>query len=332
MNPQAPDLNQKNESLDTSLRPLYWNDYIGQKKIKSRLKIFIEASRRRADALDHILLYGPPGLGKTTLARVIAKERNANIKTTSGAVIEKIGDLASILTSLSENDFLFIDEMHRLNKNVEEVLYPAMEQGVLDIMIGKGPSARAIQLDLQPFTLIGATTKAGLISSPLRSRFGITARLDFYEQKEIEEIITRSASILKSKIEQGAVEFIASCSRGAPRTANLLLKRARDYSDIKNNGIISKNSSVEALKALEVDELGLESTDRMLLQALINRFNGGPVGIKTLADSISEERSTIEDVYEPYLMRIGFLDRTPRGRVATPEAYKHLGLSYERTQ
>ena len=312
--------------LDTTLRPTTWDEYIGQDKIKDQLKIFIGAAKKRKDALDHVLLYGPPGLGKTTLSYIIAKECGANIRITSGPVIEKAGDLASILTNLSPNDVLFIDEIHRLNKNIEEILYPAMEQRSLDIILGKGVSAKTIQIDLPPFTLIGATTKAGLISSPLRSRFGITNRLDFYEQKDIEAIINRAVSLLKTTADKDAVSFIASCSRSTPRVANRLLKRVRDYADVKNDGKISKKIAKEALSILEVDSFGLEPTDRKLLSSLINKYDGGPVGLKTLADSIAEEIETIEDVYEPYLMRIGFLDRTPKGRVATPSAYDHLKI------
>lgn len=320
------DPSQKDQVLDATLRPLNWDDYIGQEKAKQRLKIFIDASIKRNDVLDHLLLYGPPGLGKTTLSHIIARQLNVNIRVTSGPVIEKSGDLVSILTNLSANDILFIDEIHRLNKNIEEILYPALEQRSIDIILGKGPSARTIQLDLPPFTLIAATTKAGLLSAPLRSRFGITTRLDFYENQDIEKIIQRSCKILGVEIHPEAVSFIAICSRSTPRVANRIVKRIRDYADVKNQGVISLDVAHEAMKMLEIDALGLEIVDRILLETIINKFNGGPVGVKTLADTISEERETVEDVYEPYLMRLGFIDRTPRGRVATMLAYEHLKI------
>lgn len=318
---------QKNDAvLDKTLRPLSWDDYIGQQKIKERLKIFIDATLKRKDALDHILLYGPPGLGKTSLSYVIAKELNVNIRVTSGAVIEKGSDLVSILTNLNPYDILFIDEIHRLNKNIEEILYPALEQRALDIILGKGPSARTIQIDLPPFTLIAATTKTGLLSSPLRSRFGITSRLEFYEQEDIEQIIRRACNLLEIEVDDEAISFIAQRSRNTPRVANRLIKRVRDYADVKNNSIASLETAEQTMVVLEVDNLGLEPTDRNLLVALIDKFRGGPVGLKTLADSISEERETIEDVYEPYLMRMGLLERTSRGRIATPAAYEHLNI------
>lgn len=318
--------NKDDVVLDKTLRPVGWDDYIGQNKVKEQLKIFIDAAKKRKDALDHVLLYGPPGLGKTTLSYIIARECGANIRITSGPVIDKVGDLASILTNLSSNDVLFIDEIHRLNKNIEEILYPAMEQGSLDVILGKGASAKTIQIDLPQFTLIGATTKAGLMSAPLRSRFGITNRLDFYEQKDIEAIINRAILLLNTTADKEAVSFVASCARSTPRVANRLLKRVRDYADVKNEGVISKAIAEEALSALEIDSLGLEPTDRRLLFSLINKYSGGPVGLKTLADSIAEEVETIEDVYEPYLMRLGFLDRTPKGRTATHLAYDHLNI------
>ena len=319
--------NQKDTVLDSTLRPLVWDDYIGQQKTKERLKIFIEASKKRKDVLDHILLYGPPGLGKTTLSYIIARQLNVNIKTTSGPAVEKGSDLVSILTNLSPNDILFIDEIHRLNKHIEEILYPALEQRVLDIILGKGPSARSIQIDLPPFTFIGATTKIGHISAPLRSRFGITSRLEFYETQDIEKIITRSCSLLNVDADQEAISFIAYRSRNTPRIANRLIKRIRDYADVKHNSKVSLQAAQEAMKVLEIDDLGLEPTDRVFLETIIEKFKGGPVGVKTIADSISEERETIESVYEPYLMRLGFIDRTPRGRIATPSAYEHLGIS-----
>ncbi len=313
--------------LDHTLRPKAWDDYIGQEKIKEKLSIFINAAKKREEALDHTLLYGPPGLGKTSLAQLISKELNVNIKITSGPAIEKVGDIASILTNLSSYDVLFIDEAHRLNKVVEEVLYPAMEQRTLDIILGKGPSARTIQLDLAPFTLIAATTRVGLISSPLRSRFGISTRLNFYEEWELMKILERSAKILNIKTEEGAVKQIAKCSRRTPRVANRLLKRVRDYAEVKNNGVIDEKTVAAALKMLEVDELGLEPTDRRMLEIMINKFNGGPVGLQTLAAGTSEETETIEEVYEPYLMQIGFIERTQRGRIATRAAYEHLGIT-----
>ena len=319
--------NQKDIALDSTLRPLVWDDYIGQHKTKERLQIFIEASKKRQDVLDHILLYGPPGLGKTTLSYIIARQLNVNIKTTSGPAIEKGSDLVSILTNLSQNDILFIDEIHRLNKHIEEILYPALEQRVLDIILGKGPSARSIQIDLPPFTLIGATTKIGLISAPLRSRFGITTRLEFYEVADIEKIIMRSCSLLNVNADKDAVSFVAHRSRSTPRIANRLIKRIRDYADVKHNSKVSLQATQEAMDVLEIDDLGLEPTDRVFLETIIQKFNGGPVGVKTIADSIAEEKETIESVYEPYLMRLGFIDRTPRGRMATPSAYEHLGIT-----
>lgn len=322
----SPIQQPKDKPIDATLRPTSWDGYIGQDSIKDQLKIFIDAAQKRNDALDHVLLYGPPGLGKTTLSHIIARECGVNIRITSGPAIENGSDLASILTNLAPNDVLFIDEIHRLNKNIEEILYPAMEQRALDIILGKGPSAKTIQIDLPPFTLIGATTKAGSISAPLRSRFGITNRLEFYDQRDIEEIIRRSASLLESTMDEDAISFVASCSRGTPRVANRLLRRTRDYADVKNDGVISRQIAGEALSVLEIDNLGLEPTDRQLLLSLIEKYNGGPVGLKTLADSITEEIETLEDIYEPYLMRIGFLDRTPRGRVATTAAYEHLDI------
>lgn len=331
MNPKNDNLKAtpqpKDKVFDATLRPAIWDDYIGQHKVKERLKIFIEATKNRQDVLDHLLLYGPPGLGKTTLSYIIARELNVNIRTTSGPVIEKGSDLVSILTNLSPNDILFIDEIHRLNRNIEEVLYPALEQRVLDIILGKGPSARSIQIDLPPFTLVAATTKIGLLSAPLRSRFGITSRLEFYEHTDIEKIITRSCSILDITIDKDAISFVALRSRSTPRIANRLLRRIRDYAEVKHQGNISLKAAQEAMDILEVDELGLEPTDRAFLKTIIEKFKGGPVGVKTLADSIAEEQETIESVYEPYLMQLGFIDRTPRGRVATLSAYEHLGIS-----
>ncbi|MEX2008261.1 MAG: Holliday junction branch migration DNA helicase RuvB [Candidatus Spechtbacterales bacterium] len=312
--------------LDAQLRPSVWDDYIGQEKAKRKLRVFIEAARNRNDALDHVLLYGPPGLGKTTLAHLIARELGVNIRITSGPAIEKVGDIASLLTNLSPHDVLFIDEMHRLNKTIEEVLYPAMEQGKLDIILGKGPSARTLQLELPPFTLVGATTRVGMISSPLRARFGITIRLDFYEHEDIATIVGRSAGILHMNSEPEAITLIARCSRATPRVANRLLKRVRDYAEVHNQGALTPAVAKAALDMLEVDELGLEPTDRTLLEMMASKFGGGPVGLQTLAAGTFEEPETIEEVYEPYLMRLGFLARTSRGRVVTPAGYRHLGL------
>ncbi len=315
--------------VENSLRPSRLRDYVGQEIVKKRLGIFIEAAKMRKDALDHVLLYGPPGLGKTTLSHIIANELNVQIKITSGPAIEKPGDLAAILTSLKQNDVLFIDEIHRLNKVVEEVLYPAMEDYALDIIIGKGPGSRSIRLDLQPFTLIGATTRTGLISSPLRDRFGIINRLDLYSVDDLKKIIIRSADILKIKIDETGADELAKRSRGTPRIANRFLKRVRDFAQVLNEDIITCGLADEALKLLEVDEYGLDKTDIMYLDTLIAKFNGGPVGLDTISAVIGEEKETIEDVYEPYLMQIGFIKRTPRGRVATPNAYKHLGVPFD---
>ncbi len=324
--------NEEDLLLDKTLRPQLLKYYIGQSKVKEKLAIFIEAARARGEALDHVLLYGPPGLGKTTLANIIANELNVNIHTTSGPAIERPGDLAAILTNLQENDVLFIDEIHRLNKVVEEVLYPAMEDYSLDIVIGKGPSARSVRLDLAQFTLVGATTRAGLLSSPLRDRFGVINRLEFYKNDELGEIINRSARVLGIEIaENGAIE-IARRSRGTPRISNRLLKRVRDFAQVKADGDITTEVVDKALLLLEIDKLGLDSLDHKLLRTIITKFDGGPVGLNTLAASISEERETIEDVYEPYLLQIGFLDRTPRGRVATIAAYNHLDISYKKQE
>lgn len=313
---------------DKSLRPSRLSDYVGQEIVKKRLGIFIEAAKMRSDALDHVLLYGPPGLGKTTLSHIIANELNVNIKVTSGPAIEKPGDIAAILTSLKKNDVLFIDEIHRLNKVVEEVLYPAMEDYALDIVIGKGSGSRSIRLDLQPFTLIGATTRTGLISSPLRDRFGIINRLEMYSSEDLKKIIVRSSDILGIKIDESGADELAKRSRGTPRIANRFLKRVRDYAQVLGKETITCGIANDALELLEVDATGLDKTDIMLLQTIIVKFSGGPVGLDTLSAVIGEEKETIEDVYEPYLMQIGFIKRTPRGRVATPNAYKHLNLPY----
>lgn len=314
--------------IERSLRPKTLSEYIGQEKVKEKLSIFIQAAKNRGEALDHVLLYGPPGLGKTTLANIISNESGVGIRITSGPAIERPGDLAAILTNLSDKDVLFIDEIHRLNKSVEEILYPAMEDYALDIIIGKGPSARSIRIDLPKFTLIGATTRAGMLTSPLRDRFGVIMRLELYETNELAFIVKRSAGILNIGIdEEGAVE-IARRSRGTPRIANRLLKRVRDYAEVRGNGYIDHKTSSEALDLLEIDKLGLDNIDRKMLLTLIEKFGGGPVGIDTLAYSIGEENETIEDVYEPYLLQIGFINRTPRGRVVTKLAYEHFGIKY----
>jgi Holliday junction DNA helicase RuvB len=320
----------KNEDLDNdvTLRPRRIDEYIGQNKVKKKLNIFIEAAKARREPLDHVLLYGPPGLGKTTLANIIANEMGVNIRVTSGPAIERPGDLASILTNLSDDDVLFIDEIHRLNRSVEEILYPAMEDYALDIIIGKGPSAKSLRLDLSRFTLIGATTRAGLLTSPLRDRFGVIFNLDLYDTKSLTKIVERSASILNVKIERdGAIE-IAKRSRGTPRIANRLLKRVRDYAEVVEDGVITYKVAKDALEMLEIDSLGLDSIDRKLLMAMIENFDGGPVGLDTLSASTGEEKTTIEDVYEPYLLQIGFINRTPRGRIVTKKAYEHFDISY----
>ena len=317
---------QEDQNLDITLRPLSFDEYIGQEKTKKGLNILIEAARRRGEVIDHILLYGGSGLGKTTLAYIIAKELGSNIKVTSGPAIEKVGDLASILTNLQEGDVLFFDEAHRLNKLIEEVLYPAMEEYKLDIIIGKGPSARTLQLQLPRFTLIAATTRAGLLSSPLRNRFGATYQLNFYTTKDIEKILQRSSKILQIESELEGLKIIARRARFTPRVANRLLKRVRDYAQVKGQGVITAKVAKEALDMLEIDNMGLEQADRNILKVIIEKFEGGPVGLDSIAAATSEEKDSISDIYEPYLMQIGFLARTSKGRITTKEAYKHLGI------
>ncbi|MEZ5491759.1 MAG: Holliday junction branch migration DNA helicase RuvB [Gammaproteobacteria bacterium] len=325
----APQGNE--ERVDRAIRPLYLQDYIGQQEVKDQLDIFINAARNRAEALDHTLVFGPPGLGKTTLANIIANELNVSIKTTSGPVLEKAGDLAAMLTNLDEGDVLFIDEIHRLNPAIEEILYPAMEDYQLDIMIGEGPAARSIKLDLPAFTLVGATTRAGLLTSPLRDRFGIIQRLEFYSVEELSRIVTRSAGILGTAIEpEGALE-IARRSRGTPRIANRLLRRVRDYSEVKGEGSINRHYADRALDMLSIDRSGFDQMDRRLLLTLIEKFAGGPVGIDSLAAALSEERETLEDVVEPFLIQQGFIMRTPRGRMVTQHAYSHFGIKPPRS-
>ena len=322
-------IKEEDIKIEGSLRPQKLDDYIGQMKVKENLKIYMEAAKQRNDPLDHVLFYGPPGLGKTTLAGIIAIEMGVNMKVTSGPAIEKPGEMAAILNNLKEGDLLFVDEIHRLNRQVEEVLYPAMEDYCIDIMIGKGASARSIRLDLPKFTLVGATTRAGLLTAPLRDRFGVIHRLEFYTVDELRSIIIHSAQILKVKIMVDGAEELARRSRGTPRLANRILKRVRDFAQVKFDGVITKEVAVTALDLLDVDKLGLDHIDRNLLLTLINQFKGGPVGLDTLAAAVGEDAGTIEDVYEPYLLKNGLLNRTPRGRTATDLAYHHLGLKYE---
>lgn len=319
-------LNEEEKIYEATLRPGTLAEYIGQDKIKENLYIFIEAAKRRMEALDHVLFYGPPGLGKTTLAYIIARELGVGINSTSGPAIERQGDLAAILTNLQKQEVLFIDEIHRLNPAIEEILYPAMEDYKIDLIIGQGPGARTLKLDVPGFTLIGATTRTGLLTSPLRDRFGIIIRLDFYRPEDLKKILMRSANILNIKLDESGADEIAGRSRGTPRIANRLLRRVRDYAEVMADGIITREVAVKALSMLEIDERGFDLMDRKILLTIIQKFNGGPVGVETIAAAISEDKDTIEDVYEPFLIQEGFLSRTPRGRLATPNAYKHFGL------
>lgn len=318
--------NPEEEVLFTSLRAKTWDNFYGQKPIKNALKIAITAAKKRGDSLEHVLLYGPPGLGKTTLSHIIAKEMGANIRVTSGPAIERAGDLASILTNLEKGDILFIDEIHRLNKVVEETLYPAMEDYCLDVILGKGPSAKTLRLDLSPFTIVGATTRVGLLSAPLRDRFGVVHRLSFYSPDELEIIVKNAAKTLGVSIDESSLKEIAKRSRGTPRIALKLLKRSRDYASVKGKGVITKEMAQDALNMLEIDEMGLDGLDKRFLQSIIEKHSGGPVGLETIASTIAEDAGTIEDVVEPYLLQIGFIKRTPRGRAATKAAYDHLGI------
>ena len=328
----APEYTSADEDIENSLRPKQLTDYVGQEKAKENLSIYIKAAKQRGESLDHVLFYGPPGLGKTTLAGIVANEMGVNIRVTSGPAIEKQGDLVAILSNLEQGDVLFIDEIHRLNRTVEEILYPAMEDGKIDIIIGKGPSARSYQLSLPKFTLIGATTRAGQLSAPLRDRFGVILRLEMYTPEELSQIVKRSSKILNIPVDDEGAYQIASRSRGTPRIANRLLKRSRDFAEVKYDGVITAEAAASALNSMEIDELGLDSIDRRLLTTMVKNYNGGPVGLETISAAIGEESVTIEDVYEPYLMQIGFLARTPRGRIVTPAGYKHLGIEQNNTE
>jgi Holliday junction DNA helicase RuvB len=328
IDPSTPDIVEEN--FERALRPKKLDEYVGQEKIREQLEIFIDAAKKRNEALDHVLLFGPPGLGKTTLANIIAKEMGVNLRQTSGPVLEKTGDLAALLSNLEENDVLFIDEIHRLSPVIEEILYPAMEDYRLDIMIGEGPSARSVKLELPPFTLIGATTRAGMLTNPLRDRFGIVSRLEFYTRQELTKIVIRSAGLLEVEIDKVGANEIANRSRGTPRIANRLLRRVRDFAEVKSEGKINKLIADDALKMLDVDLIGLDLMDRSFLLAIIEKFSGGPVGLDNIAAAIGEEKETIEDVIEPYLIQQGYLMRTPRGRLATPKIYQHFGLKHSK--
>jgi Holliday junction DNA helicase RuvB len=318
---------EEEKVYEASLRPLRFEEYVGQERLKENLKVYIEAARQRGDVLDHVIFYGPPGLGKTTLAHIISRELSVNLKTSSGPALEHPGDLAAILSNLNPRDVFFIDEIHRLSPSVEEILYPAMEDFQLDIIIGQGPSARSIKLDLPPFTLVGATTREGLLTSPLRERFGVVSRLEFYTPEELEEIVRRSANILRIPIENGGAIEIARRARGTPRLVNRILKRVRDFAQVKGDGVITQEMARQALSMMEIDQQGFDLMDRKLLLTLIEKFGGGPVGLETLSAALSEEKGTLEDVYEPFLLQRGFLERTPRGRVATETAYRHFGMT-----
>ena len=321
-------LREEDRELEPKLRPATLESYIGQESVKENMRVFIQAAKQRKEALDHVLLYGPPGLGKTTLSNIIANEMDVNIKTTSGPAIERPGDMAAVLNSLNEGDILFIDEIHRLNRMIEEILYPAMEDFVIDIMIGKGPGARSVRLDLPRFTLIGATTRIGLLTAPLRDRFGVVQRLEPYSVENLKIILKRSAAVLQVEMEEGGAEEIARRSRGTPRLANRMLKRVRDFAQVRYDGVITEEVARFALDLLDIDKVGLDQTDRKMLLTMIEKFGGGPVGLDTLAASINEESETIEDVYEPYLLQLGFINRGPRGRIAMPRAYEHLNIEY----